>query len=288
MSFFRYPGGKSRIRGTIVDHLNVYSERVGVEYREPFLGGGSVALSFVEDNPYWSDVWINDKDVGISCLWTSLLRFPQRLLDMVASFVPSVDEFYRMKDYLSGELCPGTDDELVDIGFSKLAIHQLSYSGLGVMSGGPLGGKSQKSKYPIDCRWSVQALSKGIRRNHKILSSLNVRGNACSSTDFSEMILADGDALLYLDPPYYVKGNQLYHIGFSSNDHNRLCSMLCSCTNPWILSYDDCPEVRSMYEWACVEEVPVNYTTGGKGSRQKVELLIYPASHKELVHGILR
>jgi len=42
----------------------------------------------------------------------------------------------------------------LDVGFKKLAIHQISYSGLGTKSGGPLGGKSQESIYKIDCRWS--------------------------------------------------------------------------------------------------------------------------------------
>ena len=52
---------------------------------------------------------------------------------------------------------PDDRGRIVDIGFKKLAIHQISYSGLGTMSGGPLGGAGQKSQYKIDCRWSPDA-----------------------------------------------------------------------------------------------------------------------------------
>jgi DNA adenine methylase len=285
MSFFRYPGGKSRLRAVIVEHLSVYSEELGVEYREPFFGGGSVGLQFLRDNPYWESVWLNDKDIGIACLWTAVLRDPAGLCQLVHEFSPSVDEFYRIKHELSEATMPASQRDIVRVGFEKLAIHQISYSGLGLMSGGPLGGKTQESKYTIDCRWSPQNICRGVLDAHQLLCSTDVRGSGCSSVDFADLIIADGDALLYLDPPYYVKGNSLYSHGFTNSDHARLSSLLQACDNPWVLSYDDCEEIRALYDWACLEELRVNYTTGGKGSRSKTELLIYPIAHRELFHA---
>jgi site-specific DNA-adenine methylase len=57
---------------------------------------------------------------------------------------------------------------------------------------------------------------------------------------------------------------------------------LKSSNAKWILSYDDCKEIRSLYEWACVQEIDVNYTiasqkdnvTGKKSSSKKGELII--------------
>ena len=76
MSFFRYPGGKSKLKNIISSHLNVYSN---VEYREPFFGGGGVGMQFISDNPSITNIWINDKDIGVSNLWTAVLRYPEAL-----------------------------------------------------------------------------------------------------------------------------------------------------------------------------------------------------------------
>ena len=54
-------------------------------------------------------------------------------------------------------------------GFMKIAVHQLSYSGLGLRSGGPLGGRSQASPYKIDCRWSPEYIYKKMMATRDIL-----------------------------------------------------------------------------------------------------------------------
>jgi DNA adenine methylase len=108
--------------------------------------------------------------------------------------------------------------------------------------------------------------------------------------DFEQMILEEG-GVLYLDPPYYVKGNDLYQCGFTEEDHHRLAESLRNTSNPWILSYDDCPEVRELYQWAKYESVDVNYSITGnldkksdkRKSRTKPELIIYPASHLKVL-----
>jgi DNA adenine methylase len=89
-------------------------------------------------------------------------------------------------------------------------------------------------------------------------------------------------SLLYLDPPYFVKGNDLYQFGFSREDHARLSTTLKNTQHAWLLSYDDCPEIRELYKWACIEAIDVNYSitalkdkdTGERRSRTKTELLI--------------
>ncbi|HBJ33421.1 MAG TPA: hypothetical protein DDZ51_01410 [Planctomycetaceae bacterium] len=158
---------------------------------------------------------------------------------------------------------PASQADVVDIGFKKLALHQLSYSGLGVKSGGPL--------TDIGSRWSPHYICKKIESIHRKFSSVSVHGNACSSLDFDHLIL-DDNGLLYLDPPYYKQGASLYKYAFSANDHERLASLLYERTAPWLLSYDDCPEIRSLYAWAKIKSIPVNYSITGSVGRS--ELLI--------------
>ena len=62
-SFFRYPGGKSKLKDRIVCKLNKISSNNTLEYREPFFGGGSIGLSFFEKRPNLDKIWINDFDL---------------------------------------------------------------------------------------------------------------------------------------------------------------------------------------------------------------------------------
>lgn len=257
MSFFRYPGGKSKLKNVIIDKLRTFNT---IEYREPFFGGGSIGLNFLHNN-----MWINDKDYGIYCLWESVIKYPDELKQLVKNFTPYVEDFYNFKEKLLKN-----SGNIIEIGFMKLAIHQISYSGLGLRSGSPLGGKEQKSNYKIDCRWSPDYICKKIDKNHNIFSEIDIKN---TSLDYSEIIQNETTlSTLYLDPPYFIKGNDLYNIGFSNEEHIKLSNLLKNTNHNWILSYDDCDEIRNLYSWANITEVYANYTI--TTSRTKSELII--------------
>lgn len=274
----RYPGGKAKLSDKIINKIANYIKD-GVQYREPFFGGGSVGLKLLTTHPI-TNVWINDKDIGIACLWQSVIRYPDLLMHRINEFIPSVELFYQFKKELLG--ISEMSDDVVDIGFKKLAIHQISYSGLGTKSGGPLGGESQKSQYKIDCRWSPKYICKKIE---KLTAQLNKLNLTCTNNDFSTLIEDDScECVIYLDPPYFVKGNDLYQHGFTIKDHERLANALKQTSHPWVLSYDDCWEIRRLYDWAIVEDLTATYTitstknkiTGDRQSLKKGELLICP------------
>jgi len=286
MSFFRYPGGKSKLRHQISYKLNELARNHNLEYREPFFGGGSIGLLFCESNPDLKKIWINDFDLGISLLWTTLIHYPEMLKARIRNFKPSVEMFDKFKkDLTSPSRTPISDVEIADFGFKKLAIHQISYSGLGTKSGGPLGGRDQKSNYKIDCRWSADYICKKIDILHQKFNKIEIRNRRCTNLDFSELIDDNTcEALIYLDPPYFIKGQDLYQHGFTQDDHERLSNRLKKTKHKWILSYDDCPEVRDYYGWARIEKIDsVNYSitatknkaTGKRESRSKPELLIF-------------
>ena len=285
MSFFRYPGGKRKLREKILSSLTG-SFSSGMQYREPFFGGGSIGIEFVKQHPELQSIWINDKDAGIYCLWKSVIEHPEELCHQIKKFKPSTGKFYSYKEELLAlDAPPKKDEDILSIGFKKIAIHQISYSGLGTKSGGPLGGEEQKSEYKIDCRWSPDYLSKKIHIIHALL-----KGKAkCTCQDFEEVISdTTENALIYLDPPYYVEGNKLYQCGFTNEDHRRLMETLKKSKLSWILSYDDDKngEIRKLYDWADLKPITVKYSItalrveeDGKitcKSREKPELLISP------------
>ncbi len=276
MGFFRYPGGKNKLSTLILPKIQeVFNNNDEInEYREPFFGGGSIGLKTLDFNI--DKFWINDYDCGIASIWYSVINRPEELKKLVMYFKPSVEAFYHIKNVLMNNLSRDlTDDEKVLHGFYKIAIHQTSYSGLGTKSGGPLGGKKQKSIYDIACRWSPEYICKKIDFYNKLFSKNILRHSTCTCFDYSALILDDKErSFLYLDPPYYVKGNDLYQFGFSNDQHYRLANLLKRTHHLWLLSYDFCDEIENMYKrWANIEYLnDVNYSINT--SRGKQELLI--------------
>lgn len=301
MGFMRYPGGKAKLLPFIISRLNECLPKEGIEYREPFFGAGSVGTELLFHTRRIKKLWINDKDPGIASLWTAIIRCPKMVQDRVRDFKPSVKAFDDFRDHLTSlTQVPSNDKDLAEVAFRKIAIHQISYSGLGTKSGGPLGGRGQKSKYKIDCRWSPDHICKGIQAMFSGISRFEIEGQVCTNLDFGEVIEPGSGALVYLDPPYYVKGNDLYQFGFKKDDHERLSKILEASNHTWLLSYDDCPEIRELYKWAAFETMGVNYSITAtkktqlvqyaaydkeeetRESRQKDELLIYTQETKKL------
>jgi DNA adenine methylase len=269
-SFIRYPGGKSKLVKKIVPILQQRTFH-GLEYREPFFGGGSVGLSMIEAK---REAWINDRDAGIIALWQAVQHHSESLKAMVCDYSPSVDDFYAFKKFfLSAASFPLTVDELVSVAFRKLALHQMSFSGLGCMSGGPLGGKEQ-AQNGISSRWNATSICKKLDAIHAAFGSVRI-----SNGDYAELI---GDettqALLYLDPPYFEQGEKLYLHAFAQRDHKRLRDLLRATPHHWVLSYNACREIRELYHWAHIETISANYSLNG--AKEKYELLIFKQAMK--------
>ena len=55
------------------------------------------------------------------------------------------------------------------------------------------------------------------------------------------------DAFFYADPPYFST-EDMYEVGFSWDDHVRLRDTLKNIKGRFLLSYNDCPEIRELYE----------------------------------------
>ena len=208
----RYPGSKSRISRLIVKALlsNPFLLTDKVEYREPFFGSGSVGIELLKQKPTLKSIWINDLDSNLMSLWDSIINTPDELIQQISDFQPSLESYESIKKHDNNSL-------------SKLALHQLTYSGLGRM-GSCLGGRKQTSEYKIDCRWNADVLIKRVNEYHQLLSGLNVKS---TNLDFEDVILDESQfSVLYLDPPYFKNGQQLYQHSFTQEDHSRLAETL--------------------------------------------------------------
>lgn len=265
---FRYPGGKSKLRNAIIQYIHkAYELFPGYEYSEPFFGAGGVFFNIQNLNT--TNICLNDLDYDVACIWNSIRLDHVKLCSFIANFCPNVDIFYKFKN----DLLNYRSSDIFDTALKKIALHQMSYSGLGTKAGGPIGGNGQTSKYSVSCRWNSETLVKNVKKTHEIFNKFNFRSNSILSLDFAEIINKSNNTFLYLDPPYYIKGEALYKHAFSIEDHARLQKLLLSTKQPWILSYDDCPEIKELYKDNKFIELNVNYSINT--SRNKKELLIF-------------
>jgi site-specific DNA-adenine methylase len=87
------------------------------------------------------------------------------------------------------------------------------------------------------------------------------------------------DGFVYLDPPFYQQGQVLYKHAFQEEDHVRMARTLRSAAYRWVLSYDDHPAIRELYNWASLSAFRVKRCLGlcRAGSRgERRELIITP------------
>lgn len=258
----RYPGGKSRgslhrkITTAICDRYN------GGVFGELFLGGAGITLSLLKSGCLGSKptLLLNDLDRGVAALWNAVLKYPKQLCRDIELCRPSVRLFQDYKDRLLN-----TPDQ--DIGFEFLVVNRMSHSGRGTMAG-VQGGGNQSGKHKVDCRWNKDRLQKAVMESHELLrSAALVLGEVHCRTYEDLLPYAD---FLYLDPPYVSKGRQLYLHSFDKNDHHTLHKHLKD-RNDWVLSYDNHPLIREIYNG---HEMEVHSACGNGGTKKDSELII--------------
>lgn len=282
MALIRYPGSKAKLSDEIIRRfpdemkLELWALNAKWEYREPFFGAGAIGCKLLMRLPRTSSVWLNDIDPWLVCLWESVWKHPRQLIKRVEAFRPSADAFYQFKSEDGSDI-----GNFIEAGFRKLALHQMSVSGFGAMSGGPLGGRNQgNSLYTVDCRWNPERLSHHIATLHKrVFTRFDDMKITCGKA--SHLLNgANRTTFIYLDPPYIEKGAQLYKYNMTEDQHRAMSAAVKELKCPWVLSYDDAPLVRELYSWANIDEIEVTYTnsTHAKGKRPKNrEVVITPA-----------
>jgi DNA adenine methylase len=273
----RYPGGKSNVVGKINSRLQTLCADLSpmAEYREPFLGSGAVAISFLKHQP-GRPAWLNDRDPAMATLWDCVLHRSARLKWLIEELgtVLSVGTFenYKRKLLTIADVDDLRRHDPSLVGLAKLAIHQASYSGLGTRSGGPLGGSVQRGVTKIDSRYNPELLCRKMNSCREILTTIRLRNATCTCVDFEKLFMP-GEAFFYLDPPYYKAGPDLYQHSFGHEDHLRLADLLRAETRPWLLSYDPHPVILNLYTgWSRIEKIEVPYSING--CAKKEELLI--------------
>lgn len=260
----RYPGGKSQLTPVIVDILSRNKILYG-EYAEPFAGGAGIAMTLLLNN-YVSGIYLNDIDPAIYSFWYSVLNHAEALCDLVQSVDVTISEWHRQR------LIFHTSDTSSHLqrGFATLFLNRTNRSG--ILKAGVIGGLDQTGNFKIDCRFNKVDLTRKIRRisGHRDQISLT----SFDALKFIRTVLPKSakQTLVNLDPPYFGKGHELYTNFYKAEDHELLAEAVVTLKRRWIVTYDDTPEIRSLYSDYPMYSSSLNYSAQVK--RIGVELLV--------------
>lgn len=234
-SIFRYPGGKLKA----IKYIKPFWEQISHdEYREPFLGGGSVFIN----KPKVKFNWINDIDKNVIAFFKTIAKKEKKkrlIQDLMNTKISK--ELYE-KVYFSK---PKND---FDRAKRYYILNRCSFSGIVVWKA-----------FIGDVRFNITTAKDLIERVGNKLSKVKI-----TSLDFEKVIKAKAkgkDVFMFLDPPY-AESRQVvaYNHFFKKEDHTRLCRLLKETNFKFLLTYDDCEFIRNLYDWTNIYEHSWTYS----------------------------
>lgn len=250
----RYPGGKARFAPLIAEVLDT-NGLSGGHYLEPYAGGAGAALVLLIDGAV-SHIHINDADPAVSVFWRAAVSNSAGLIRMVAGEPVTMDAWHQWRAVMLGEI-DATD---LERGFATLFMNRTNRSG--ILKGGVIGGKAQNSVYKLDARFMRDEICSRLERIGTFSDAISVYEEDAYKLLIRCHQFLPSKSLVYLDPPYYVKGAGLYRNSYKHQDHEKIARLLASSKfrRPWIVSYDNADEIRTMYSYARSLTYGLNYT----------------------------
>ncbi len=267
----RYPGGK----GKLAEFVKLVFERNELRdayYVEPYAGGASVALSLLFCD-YASKIIINDFDKSIYAFWYSVLNKTDELCKLILDTNININVWLQQREIQKYK----DESELLILGFSTFYLNRTNRSG--IISAGVIGGYNQNGDYKIDARFNKKDLISriqniGKQKNRILLYNLDaIELIGQISSNLPEK------TLIYFDPPYYLKGKQLYVNHYKHEDHLLVSKMINGISkHKWIVSYDNEKEIKDLYKENKKFIYSLNYSAGKIGTGK--EVIIY---HNDLI-----
>lgn len=250
----RYPGGKAPF-APFIAKVMVANGVAGGHYLEPYAGGAGVALELLFHG-HANHIHINDADPAVYAFWVAVTKHPRKLLELLEATPITMDQWYKWRAVLREE----RKASVVEKGFATLFMNRTNRSG--ILKAGVIGGKDQNGKYKLDARFKKEQMIARIEAIAMRAKDITVYNeDALDLLRRSRTFLPKG-SLIYLDPPYYVKGKGLYRNYYKHDDHVCIAKLLQqkSFRWPWVVSYDNADEICAMYKMSQVRIYGLNYT----------------------------
>lgn len=263
----RYPGGKAKL-AAYVKRLMKVNRLLDGEYVEPYAGGAAIGLELLF-HEYVSRIHINDVSRPVYAFWRSVLDHTDELCRMIRDTPRTVATWDVEKKILSNE----ADYDILSVGFAAFFFNRTNRSG--IFNAGIIGGRDQTGPWKIDARFNVEELIARIEAIAKMRSRINLTDLDAIKFLKRGVKKWPGKTLIYLDPPYYVKGRDLYYHFYKHEDHQQVARFVQDeiTIQNWIVSYDNVPEIRELYSGCRRAVYSIGYSA--RTTRQGAEVMFF-------------
>ena len=263
----RYPGGKSRAcerMGPYFPDLRNYQE-----FREPFLGGGSVAIYITKKYPN-IDIWVNDLYEPLVNFWQQLQMFGIDMKDRLVELKTTNNNLESAKDLFLSSKEKINDQSLPNIerAVAFYVVNKCSFSGLTE--------SSSFSKQASISNFSMRGIEK-LPGYSKIIEHWRI-----TNYSYDYLLGSEGNAFVYLDPPYDIKDNLYGHKGSMHKgfDHDRFAADCAACSFDQLVSYNSDQLVKDRFKDWKAAEFDLTYTLRSVGEymrdqKKRKELLLF-------------
>jgi len=221
-SFMSWIGGKKALRELIVSLFPIYYER----YVEVFGGGGWVLFHKPPGNDF--EVY-NDFNSLLTNLYRCVRDRHKELIESLRFVINSREDFEITRDALS------KDSPMNDVQRASYFYQLIRYS--------YASGLTSYASQPHDMWANFPLIEQAHRRLAKVV---------IENKDFEKLIRQYDRpvSFFYLDPPYYETEGYYRNVGedgFTLADHIRLRDTLLDIEGKFLLSYNDHPFIRKLY-----------------------------------------
>jgi DNA adenine methylase len=210
ISPLRYPGGKAKLFPFFSELIRM-NGLFRAEYCEPYAGGAGLAIRLLT-NGFVDRVSINDVDESIYAFWMSALFNTDNFCRLIEKTSIDIEQWYRQQEIWSN----GDVDNALALGFSAYFLNRTNRSGI-IEGAGPIGGYSQRSKWKLDVRLVKHKQIENLKALSRYAKQISVSN--CDAFEFIQATMDRENAFVYLDPPYFVKGQKLYKNFYQPADH---------------------------------------------------------------------
>lgn len=252
----KYPGGKSRAIDTI---LNIVPQNFK-EYREPFIGGGSVYFSIIQKYS-GRKYWINDLNFELYNFWKTCQEdsrlVANNVLEWKNKFSNGKELFYHLKRNLR-------QFDNIQLAGAYFVLNKIAFSGCTLVGG--------FSEYSFNNSLTDSSIE-NLKHVEKVL-----KGTRITNFDYQKVVGAkseykDEDIFIFLDPPYYSatesglygKGGGKWKNLHKTFDHHRFANTIKRCKYNYLITYDDSPFIRKLFSFANIISWDLAYSMKSHG-----------------------
>jgi DNA adenine methylase len=261
----RYPGGKSRATKFLLPKFPKDIQ----DYREPFIGGGSVAIEFTKQFPD-VPVWVNDLYEPLYNFWVQLQKYPDGLHAILEAYKNTYDTpdkartlFDEMKIQLNSADTPDLQKAA-----AFYVVNKCSFSGLTE--------SSSFSKQASVSNFSMNGIN-NLPKYSEIIKNWKI-----TNLSYEHMLDGTPETFIYLDPPYDIKDNLYGKKGemHKKFDHELFAKRMNFTPCKSLISYNSSLFVKSRFEGWGYSTYELTYTMRSVGDymddqKDRAELLLF-------------